>query len=453
LLGRTQYAGAFLMLGPALRWLCIAQECFTDPCRSLTRGLLTSVFALVIGLERIYHLDAMDDLGFALLTGGRRCPCRQSVGGWRRHLRWYEVDAFCRRTSPWQLLRGEATLVSFDEHTIPRWTHKFHIAKGYVTTRNKYMRCEKLFYSYDVLSDRYLAVRATPGDWDLIDLAVPLTRQTLACGRPDYLHALFDAGAGQSDAGVRALWDLAEQEHPRLDVTLRACRYPHRVRAWKSLPSGLFVSSQEPGPYVGAPPKEVRLAQTATVLKGEGPEQAVPTVICREVVPGPKKDRWHPLFTTSLLGPEEVLSLFRQRQHHEQAYRVGVHDEFLDAVPCGYDKESPDPKRPHFHRGPLQMLGWLVALVYNAVGDWSGSLVGDWVGSHVQTLRRMFWQRPGSLYQTSEALIVHVDGFRGQESLERVVDAFNAEGHRLPWLGNRQVVVSLTPTPRSRAGP
>jgi hypothetical protein len=264
---------------------------------------------------------------------------------------------------------------------------------------------------------------------------------------------LFDAGAGQSDAGVRALWDLAEQEHPRLDVTLRACRYPHRVRAWKSLPSGLFVSSREPGPYVGAPPKEIRLAQTATVLKGEGPEQAVPTVICREVVPGPKKDRWHPLFTTSLLGPEEVLSLFRQRQHHEQAYRVGVHDEFLDAVPCGYDKESPDPKRPRFHRGPLQMLGWLVALVYNAVGDWSGSLVGDWVGSHVQTLRRMFWQRPGSLYQTSEALIVQVDGFRGQESLERVVDAFNAEGHRLPWLGNRQVVVSLTPSPRPRAGP
>ena len=33
-----------------------------------------------------------------------------------------------------------------------------------------------------------------------------------------------------------------------------------------------------------------------------------------------------------------------------------VYDEMLDAVPCGYDKESPDPKRPRFHRGPLQML-------------------------------------------------------------------------------------------------
>ena len=29
--GRTQYAGAFLMLGPALGWLAIAQQCFEDP--------------------------------------------------------------------------------------------------------------------------------------------------------------------------------------------------------------------------------------------------------------------------------------------------------------------------------------------------------------------------------------------------------------------------------------
>ena len=80
---------------------------------------------------------------------GPRCPSRYSVGGWRRHLPWYEVDAFCRRTSPWHLISRRDALVSYDEHTIPRWTHKFHIAKGYVTTRNKYMRCEKLFYGYD----------------------------------------------------------------------------------------------------------------------------------------------------------------------------------------------------------------------------------------------------------------------------------------------------------------
>jgi hypothetical protein len=303
-----------------------------------------------------------------------------------------------------------------------------------------------------VTGDRFLAVRATPGHWGLADLAVPLVRQVLERGHPHTVHALFDAGAGKADADVRALWDLTEED-PRLDVTLRACRYPHRLRQWKQLPSGLFVSLAAPGVCVGAPPKEVRLAETTTVLKGESPEQAVRTVVCRQVIPGPKKDRWHPLHTTSGQGPEEILSTFRLRQHHEQAYRVGVYDAFLDAVPCGYDKESPDRHRPRFHRGPLQMIGWLIALVYNAVGDFASALAGDFEGCHVRTLRRRFFDRPGTLYETPEALIVQLDPFGGQEALVPVVDTFNAARHRLPWLENRQVVLSLTPPTRPRAGP
>src|SRR5206468_4454002 len=208
----------------------------------------------------------------------------------------------------------------------------------------------------------------------------------------------------------------------RLDVTLRACRYPHRLRQWKQLPSGLFVSITEEGVCKGAPPKEVRLAETHTVLKGESPEQAVRTIICREIVPGPKKDRWHPLFTSSDAEPFDVLTLFRWRQHHEQGYRVAVWDEMLDAAPCAYDKKSPDPKRPRFQRGPLQMIGWLVALVFNAVADFAERLGGDWVGSHVRTLRRAFFNRPGELYVTPEALIVYLDRFAGQEELQPEID-------------------------------
>ena len=450
---RTGYAGAFLLLPQALTWLAVARDCFQDELGTLARGLLTSVFALSVGLERLWHLEEMEDVGFALLTGGGRCPSRYTVGGWRRHLAWYEVDAFCRRTSPWDYIQGDLALLSYDEHTIPRWTSKFHINKGYVTTRNKHMRCEKLFYTYDLLHHRYLAVRATPGNWGLNELAVPLLRQSLRLGRPDYLHALFDAGAGHADADVRALWDLVEQEHPRLDVTLRACRRTHWMRNWKALPSGLFVPYQEAGPYVGAPPKEVRVAQTSTVLKGETAEQAIETIICREIVPGPKKDRWHPLFTTALLEPYENVTLFRLRQRHEQGYRVGVHDEFLNAVPCGYDKNSANPKRPRFHRGPLQMLGWLVALVYNACGDLAEALAGDWEDCHIRTLRRRFLNRPGQLYATPEALLVQLDPFQGQQALLPVIDAFNAASHRLPWLENRRLVLCLTPEGRTQAGP
>jgi hypothetical protein len=452
LLGRTHYAGAFLFLDPVLDWLSTAQDCFRDDCGTLTRGLLTSAFAPIIGLERIYHLDEMEDLGFALLTGGRRCPSRFSVGGWRCHLPWWEVDRFCQRTSPWELVREELSLSSYDEHSIPRWTRKHHIPKGYVTTRNKHMRCEKLYYTYEVLQDRYLAVRATPGNVGLHEVAVPLVQQTLRYGQPTNLHALFDAGGGKSDAAVRALWDLAATERARLDVTLRACRYPHRVKLWKGLPREDFTCHEEPGPYVAAPPKELRLAETLTTLKGESAEQGIRTLLAREVVRGPKKDRWHALYTTSRGEPEEVLNHYRLRQHHEQGYRVGVHDASLNAVRCGYDKDSPDPKRPRWHRGPLQMMGWLVALVYNAVADLTTQLVGDWRGSHISTIRRCFINRPGALYQTPNTLIVQLDKFGGQEALVPALDEFNAAGHRLPWLNNRQVIMSLTPT-QPRAGP
>ena len=168
---------------------------------------------------------------------------------------------------------------------------------------------------------------------------------------------------------TRALWDLAEQ-HANLDVTMRACRYPHRLRAWKELPSGLFVSVEDPGVCVGAPAKEVRLAETQTVLKGEELEQAIRTIVCREIAPGPKKDRWHPLYTTAAEQPAELLPIYRTRQNHEQGFRVGVHDLGMDAVPCGYDKESPDRKRPRFQRGPLQMIGWLVALCTTRWPTW-----------------------------------------------------------------------------------
>ena len=437
---------------PALDWLHTAQACLSDDYGALQRGLLTSVFGLVTGLRRIFHLEDMADVGFALLTGGRRCPTRQQVGAWRRHLPWYEADAFCRRTFPWHLLEGADAVVSYDEHTLPRWTRKFHIRKGYITTRNKYMRCEKLFYSYDVQQDRYLALRATPGDWELRDVAVPSVQQVLRYGRPRSLHALFDAGAGKADANVRALWDLVAA-HDNLTVTLRACRYPHRLRQWQQLPSNLFVPYAEPGACVGAPAKEIRLAETKTVLKGETAAQAIRTIVCREVVPGPKKDRWHPLYSTSTAAAHDVLTGFRSRQHHEQAYRVGKHDEFMDAVPCGYNKQSPNRMRPGFPRGPLQMIGWLVALVYNAVADFAAGLDGDYEGCHVSTLQRKFFNRPGRLYSTPEALIVYLDPFAEQEALLPVIDRVNAARHRLPWLDNRLLVISVIPPGQSGPDP
>jgi hypothetical protein len=96
------------------------------------------------------------------------------------------------------------------------------------------------------------------------------------------------------------------------------------------------------------------------------------------------------------------------------------------------------------------MIGWLVALVYNAVADLAAGLAGDYAGCHVSTLRRKFFNRPGQLYNTPEALIVHLDPFAEQEALLPEIDRVNAEQVRLPWLNNRRLVISVTPRPTGR---
>lgn len=412
---------------------------------------------LVAGIERVFHLDEMNDPGFALLTGDAdHCPTRQMVGAWRKHLLWNEVDRFCHRTSPWDLLHGRDSMISFDEHAIPRWTKKFSIPKGYVTTRNKYMRCEKLYYGFDLQLGRFVTLKATPGKVELRDVSSLLTRRVLRFGQPESLHAIFDAGAGKSDADVRALLTLAKTT-PNLEVTLRACRYPHRVKRWKALPADEFTSYREPGDCQGAPPKEVRVAETTTILKDETAAEAVRTIVCRQVIPGPKRDRWHPLYTTleaAQSPPREVLEAFRQRQHHEQGYRVEVHDAFLNAARCGYDKDSPDRKRPRFCRGPLQMIGWLIGLFFNACADFAKELGPDWEGSFIRTLRRTFFNQPGNIYCTPTAVIVYFDReLNHQADLLPVIDRINAEHLRIPWMDDRLLVLSVRPEGAARAGP
>jgi hypothetical protein len=91
------------------------------------------------------------------------------------------------------------------------------------------------------------------------------------------------------------------------------------MRAGKQLPSGRFVAAAEPGRYVGAPAQEIRRAETQTVRRGASAEPAVRTVVGRAVVPGPTKDRWQPLFTTTAAPPLDVRTMLRARQGPEPA--------------------------------------------------------------------------------------------------------------------------------------
>ena len=179
---------------------------------------------------------------------------------------------------------------------------------------------------------RFLRVRAAPGNRGLIDLSVPLVRQILDVAARS-LHAFSTPGPA-SRTRTSGRCGNGRGGSSRLDVTLRASRYPHRVRAMEAIARRrVRDGSQEPGLYVGAPIKEIRLAETRRHSRRDRRSGGADDRLSGGG-PGPKKDRWHPLHTTSAGFPEDLLTVFRTRQHEEQAFRVGVHDAFLDAAPC-----------------------------------------------------------------------------------------------------------------------
>jgi hypothetical protein len=131
-----------------------------------------------------------------------------------------------------------------------------------------------------------------------------------------------------------------------------------------------------------------------------------------------------------------------------------VHDANIDAARCGYDKDSPDRKRPGFCRGPFHMTTWLAALVYNACADLAAELGQAWEHVFIRTLRRYFFHRPGDIYLTPTSVIVQFEReLSYQADLLPVIDRINAEQHRIPWMDNRLLVLSVCPDRHPRDGP
>jgi len=408
------------------------------------RGLLHSLLLPLLGIPRIFHLETADDPGLGRLTGGRRAWGRQRYGAWLRALPERAVARFLRRSAPAPQRgpgRGGVVRASLDEHAVPRWTRKFRCPKGYHTTRNKHMKLEKLFAWFDTRGRQFLRLWATPGNVELYQVARQALQRLRRAWGGAHLRVYLDAGASRDDRAVAQLLRAT----PGVTVLVRAPRRPSLLRRWRGLPAAAFRTIREPGPYAGAPPKVLRVAETRTPLAGDGPRQrGVRTLVAVEGG-GRTKERWHVLYTNDRRQPPYALiQEFRTRQHHEQGYRIGVHDLALDAVPNGYDKASA-PHRPAFRPAALTWAAWTRALTANLTEILAAQLGPPWTHAHPRTLRRTFLNRPGTLRETPRALIVEVDRFPQQGALRPLVQAVNAARVQLPGPGGtrRRLLIVL----------
>lgn len=417
----------------------VAQQTLPAASTKAARLVLSLFFKAVLGIERIFHFESLKDVGLALLTGGKRVLRRETLGALLRAAVPAEVAAFRRRTEP-QLPRRPVQEVSLDPHGLARFTAKFAIPKGFHTLRNKYMRLEKLTYSFCLKTRMLLSLVAGPGDQSLLATLQTLLQRLLPRLGGAELRLYLDAEAAKNHKG---LLDLVEN-YPSTSFIVRTPRRPGYVADWEALPPEAFRSLQEPGPYKGAPPKQIHVAETRTLLQGPHGPASVRTIVVREAN-HKGKERWHALwvFHDSTSFPETLIRRYRQRQHHEQRYRVMARDCGLETAPSGYSKKSADPAHPDFCDNALGLFGWVVGLATNVLEGWSLRLPQRFVHAFPRTLRRWFFAVPALLYEGTDSLLVVLRPVRFRPLWMTLVERANRSPVRIPWFHNKRLLFSL----------
>jgi hypothetical protein len=409
--------------------------------------VLSLFFRAVLGIERIFHFETLDDVGFGLLTGGAHALSRTRLGGLVRAVSTRSVNAFARASETWGDLRDKTVTLSLDEHVVARFTRKFRIQKGYHTIRNKHMRSEKLFFLHWPATRQFLLLASTRAKESLATITTTFVRAVRKHARPKQLRMILDAGASHSHAALAQL-----DRHRKTVFLIRAPRRPASVRAWKLLPAASFTSLEEPGRYKGAPTKKIRITETTTLVKGIA--KPVRTVVVREDA-ARGKDRWHSLLILhdNITPNLDLLHEFRTRQHHEQGYRIGVHDMALDTVASGYPKNG-RADRPGFRKGPISLCAWTTALAWHALRRLGLSLPKAFYFAHPRTLRRWVLERQADLLMTRTHLFVVLESRRGHRWMLPLMRHCNSMRLKLPWLGQRRLALGFAspsrPSRRSR---
>ena len=400
------------------------------------RLVLSLFFRAAVGIERIYHFETLDDVGFAILSGGSQVLSRTRLGALVRAVTTGPVKAFARATECLSALRNQVVTLSLDEHAIARFTRKFRIVKGWHTIRNKRMRIEKLFFLYWPAQRRFLHLLVTRANAELADVALLFLRAVRARVHPQQIRLILDAAAAHSHASL-----IRFDRHRKTVFLIRAPRRPAYIKAWKRLPRDAFTRVDEPGRYVGATPKAIDITETTTAVKGIA--RPVRTIVVREHA-ARGKDRWHALFVLhdDTTAPLDLLKEFRTRQHHEQGYRIGGHDLVLDTAPSGYPKNG-QPNRPGFRQGPLTLSAWISALAWDALRELGAALPRAFHLAHPRTLRRWILVRDAELIVTPSHLLVVLESIRRRTWLRPLIQRFNAAHTTLPWLGDRRVAMGF----------
>lgn len=404
------------------------------------RVVLSLVFKAILGIPRIFHFETLDDPGFAILSGGSKVLTRQKLGDLVRRVPFVGVQRLMKLTAP-ALKQAASHTISIDEHAIARFTRKFSIRKGYHTIRNKHMKIEKLTFAFHTGTQQLLSLVATRGHVNLKTIAEKLLPSIRRRAKGAQIRLVLDAGAAKSHGQLFELID-----HPRQVTLVRVPRRAPYLKQWEQIPAQQWREVHEDGPYTNAPPKVVHVADTVMLLRDPKTksERHVRTIVVREQTRR-GKDRWHGLwvFGEDQSDRWQLVEEFRTRQHHEQTYRVMLHDAYVDTASSGYDKNSSNPDRPGFKQNAITLYGWTAALATHALRSLADTLPAGFRRAHPRTLRRWFLSTPAALFLGNGTLIVALQPRRNCDLWQHLIAPINQAAYRIPWLENRRLILSL----------
>jgi hypothetical protein len=461
-LGWTCVGGAFTLavLLVETGWLKLAHllPMAANYAVSGTQWLLTAIFAVIFGVRRAFHLDDVNDIGFALLTGRPRPLTHGTFQHLQRAIPAEDAERFYQASAQLEVqATGEGTRrISLDGHNLPRWTRIVELVKGKIGNTGRILKAEEMVLAYDLDAHLWLGLRTYHGTKKLSKGVVEMARELLKHrgSRKGLLRLFFDKG-GYGGQVFRAL-----SQEPHIHFYVPAMRYPSNVAQWEQLQEGDF----DPVPFVfdkhdDWPVEQrpvYRLADTEMTLNVWEQNKVVDTVTLRAVAlhdaQGEKPaERWPVVLFTDddEIEPRALLNEYGDHWGQETAHRIGKHDLYLDILPPGYILKTQRDDQGQLHREvgfdqtAFFLSAWLHCLVFNLMSRFAQAMGGEYTKMWAGTLLRKFIRRPATLYLVGKELHVVFDPFPGQDELQPLLDKLNAKRTALPWLNNLVVQFSI----------